>query len=25
VFADEAPRADHVGDDVDTNRLMVGH
>src|SRR5581483_7922903 len=24
-LADEAPRADHIGNDVDTNRLLVGH
>ena len=25
VLADEAPRADHVGDDVDADGLVVGH
>jgi hypothetical protein len=25
VLADKAPRADHVGDNVDADRLGVGH
>ena len=25
MLADEAPRADHVGNDVDADRLSVGH